>query len=62
MRSRLNEAAGHPSPLPPCLAGRVGRSRYADRLRPIFWNIDNTKRKTGHFARLLVPKSWVPKS
>src|SRR5580704_7925032 len=25
------------SPLPPCLAGHVGRSRYADRLRPDFF-------------------------
>ena len=27
---------GHSFPLPPCLAGHVGRSRYADRLRPYF--------------------------
>ena len=30
---------GHCSPLPPCLAGHVGRSRYADRLRPCFFGI-----------------------
>src|SRR5258708_950310 len=34
MWSRFVKAAGHPFPLPPCLAGHVGRSRYADRLRP----------------------------
>jgi hypothetical protein len=36
VRLRFVVTAGHPSPLPPCLAGHVGRSRYADRLRPDF--------------------------
>jgi len=35
--TRLVMADGHSSPLPPCLAGHVGRSRYADRLRPDFF-------------------------
>jgi hypothetical protein len=33
-RRALYCRTGHPFPLPPCLAGRIGRSRYADRLRP----------------------------
>ena len=35
-RRALMWQPGHPFPLPPCLAGDVGRSRYADRLRPFY--------------------------
>ena len=34
-RRRLIVATGHPFPLPPCLVGYCGRSRWTDRLRPI---------------------------
>jgi hypothetical protein len=32
--SSVDIRTGHPSPLPPCLAGYLGRSRWTDRLRP----------------------------
>lgn len=38
-RRALYRRTGHPFPLPPCLAGQVGRSRYADRLRPDFFHL-----------------------
>jgi hypothetical protein len=34
--------AGQSFPLPPCLVGSVGRSRYADRLRLNFFHADNS--------------------
>src|SRR5579864_471246 len=49
------------SPLPPCLAGQVGRSRYADRLRPCFCLLLFAKPAARQWrARCLpIPLPWV---
>jgi len=37
---RLVMATGHPSPFPPCLAGRIGRSRWTKLAAPLFFVCD----------------------
>jgi hypothetical protein len=51
--------SGRPSfpPSPPCLAGHVGRSRYADRLRPDFFRAGRASCSSSLFA---LPVSRAP--